>query len=125
MDELPDLFVRTLVARHRLGRRRQILRRLAGAACQLTAPTMTRHAALAPGFARFLAGPLVGRALLVGGLSALTGNFALLRAVHRSESAILFSHSNLLPIHVTLPVFDSPRSFVKRVRLKDGQCDVD
>src|SRR6476620_198000 len=58
---------------------------------------MTRHPALASGFSRFLACPLVGRALLMGGLATLTGNFALLRAVHRGESAILFSHTNLLP----------------------------
>src|ERR1041384_687571 len=117
MDELPDLFVRTLVARHRLGRRRQILRRLAGAACQLTAPTMARHAALASGFARFLAGPLVGRALLMGGLAALTGNFALLRAVHRSEPAILFSHTDLLPKSTHMPTPDS-RSSQRRMSMR-------
>ncbi len=66
----------------------------------LTAAAMTRHAALASGFARFLAGPLVGRALLMGGLAALAGNLALLRAVHRSESAIFFSHSVLPTITI-------------------------
>src|SRR5687768_12520727 len=58
---------------------------------------MAGHSALPPGFARFLAGPLVGRTLLMGSLASLAGNLALLRAVHRSESAILFSHTDLLP----------------------------
>src|SRR5687768_13056449 len=58
---------------------------------------MAGHSALPPGFARFLAGPLVGRPLLMSSLASLAGNLALLRAVHRSESAILFSHTDLLP----------------------------
>src|SRR6266550_1991366 len=58
---------------------------------------MAGHPALASGFARFLACPLVGRALLVRRFAAFAGDLALLRAVHRSESAILFSHTDLLP----------------------------
>ena len=61
------------------------------------APTMARHTTLAAGITRFLAGPLVGRALLMGCLAALAGNLALLHAVHRSETTILFSHTDLLP----------------------------
>src|SRR5687768_9528043 len=64
---------------------------------QFCAPAMARHAALAAGFTRFLAGPLVGRALLMGCLATLAGNLALFHAVHRSESTILFSHTDLLP----------------------------
>src|SRR5215813_14450374 len=64
---------------------------------------MAGHAAFASGFACFLAGPLVGRALLMSGLATLAGNLALLRAVHRSESAVLFSHTDLLPIALALP----------------------
>src|SRR2546421_8097917 len=58
---------------------------------------MAGHAALAARFTRFLACPLVGRALLMRGLATLAGNLALLTAVHRSESAILFCHTDLLP----------------------------
>src|SRR5688572_30362346 len=61
------------------------------------APPMARHAAFAAGLARFFAGPLMGRALLVRCFAALAGNLALLGAVHRRESAILFSHTDLLP----------------------------
>src|SRR5688572_25262948 len=66
------------------------------------APPMARHAALAAGLARFFAGPLMGRALLMRCLATLAGNLALLGAVHRRESAILFSHTDLLPHHVLL-----------------------
>src|SRR5688500_8946408 len=55
---------------------------LAGDGLSLTRPlsstTMTRHAAFAAGFPRFLARPLVGRPLLMGGLAALAGNLTLL-----------------------------------------------
>ena len=63
--------------------------------CLLAA--MARHPALAAGFARFLARPLVRGALLVRRLAALARNLALLVAVHRSKSAILFCHRALLP----------------------------
>src|SRR5215475_16093911 len=79
----------------------QVLRALAAhplVSRQLRAPTMAGHAAFASGFACFLARPLVGRALLMSGFASLAGNLALLRAVHRSESAVLFSHTDLLPI---------------------------
>src|SRR5688572_17100415 len=56
---------------------------------------MARHAALAAGLARFFAGPLMSRALLVRCFAALAGNLALLGTVHRRESAILFSHTDL------------------------------
>src|SRR5688500_743958 len=56
---------------------------------------MACHSTLAAGFARLLAGPLVGRPLLVGRLATLTGNLALFHAIHRGESAILFSHTTL------------------------------
>src|SRR5215475_3881258 len=84
----------------------QVLRALAAhplVSRQLRAPTMAGHAAFTSGFACFLACPFVGRALLMGGLATLAGNLALLRAVHRSESAVLFSHTDLLPIALTLP----------------------
>src|SRR5437764_571606 len=52
---LSDLLVRAVVALGHVGRF-QVLRALARplASRQLTAPTVTGHAALAPGFARFL-----------------------------------------------------------------------
>src|SRR5688500_18144935 len=56
---------------------------------------MACHSTLAAGFARLLAGPLVGRALLVGRLATLAGNLALFHAIHRGESAIVFSHTTL------------------------------
>src|SRR5205809_703890 len=62
---------------------------------------MARHSTLAAGLARLLAGPLVGRTFLMRCLAALAGNLALLETVHRGESAILFSHTDLLP-HFTL-----------------------
>src|SRR5688500_16057637 len=65
---------------------------------------MACHSTLAAGFARFLAGPLVGRALLVGRLATLAGNLALFHAIHRGESAILFSHTSLPDSLRCLPV---------------------
>ena len=53
---------------------------------------MARHPALAARLPRFLARPLVGRALLMRGLATLARNLALLVAVHRREPAILFRH---------------------------------
>src|SRR5258705_10872588 len=102
-SELPNLLVRTVVARRHVRRCQVLCVLVALASRHLTAAAMTRHAALASGFARFLACPLVGRALLMGGLAALAGNLALLRAVHRSESAIFFSHT-VLPT-ITLPAY--------------------
>src|SRR5262245_20364262 len=58
---------------------------------------MARHPALAASLTRFLAGPLVRRAFLMRGLAALARNLALLVAVHRRKSAILFCHR--LPPH--------------------------
>ena len=43
---------------------------------------MTRESALPAGIARFFTRPLVRGSLLVSGLSALTGNLALTRAIH-------------------------------------------
>jgi hypothetical protein len=54
----------------------------------------------------------VGRALLVRGFAALAGDLALLRAVHRSESAILFSHTYLLPSN-SLPARMRASAFVQ------------
>src|SRR5215510_6770081 len=89
----------------------QVLRALAAhplVSRQLRAPTMAGHAAFASGFACFLAGPLVGRALLMSGLATLAGKLALFRAVHRSESAVLFSHTDLLPIATHIARLNSP-----------------
>src|SRR5688572_1944484 len=60
------------------------VRRLAAAALihHLLASTMAGHSAFAAGFTCFLAGPLVGRALLVRRLAPLAGNFSLLGPVH-------------------------------------------
>src|SRR5262245_19511824 len=58
---------------------------------------MARHPALASRFARFLAGPLVGRALLMRCLAALAGDLPLLLPVHRRKTAILFGHRLLPP----------------------------
>src|SRR5262245_39306024 len=99
-ERLANLLAGIVVVATRHVGRFQVLRAFAAhplVARQLRAPTMARHAAFASGFACFLAGPLVGRALLMSGLATLAGNLALLRAVHRSESAVLFSHTNLLP----------------------------
>src|SRR4051812_30680439 len=61
---------------------------------------MACHSALAAGLARFLAGPLVGGPLLVRRLAALARDLALLGAVHRGKSAILFCHTDLPdPLH--------------------------
>src|SRR5687767_13357174 len=57
---------------------------------------MTRHSTFAAGFPCLFAGPLVSRALGVRRFAALAGNLALLLAVHRGESAILFCHTDLL-----------------------------
>src|ERR1044072_609991 len=103
-ERLPNLLAGIVVALRAVGL--QVLRVVVLhplAARQLRAPTMAGHATLASGFTCFLAGPLVGRALLMSGLATLTGNLALLRAVHRSESAVLFSHTDLLPIHSLCP----------------------
>ena len=53
---------------------------------------MTREPALAAGVAGFFTRPLVSRALLVRGLSTLTGDLTLLGAIHRCKSTIFFSH---------------------------------
>jgi len=79
---------------------------LAGAAVglqRLAAAAMAGDSSLSPGVARFLARPLVGRALLMRSLAALTGDLALLGAVHRSESTIFLGH-----------VSSSRRSLVRR-----------
>src|SRR5215207_3725251 len=61
---------------------------------------MACHSALAAGFARFLAGPLMSGALLVRRLAALARDLSLLGAVHRGKSAILFCHTDLPdPLH--------------------------
>jgi len=56
----------------------------------------------------------VGRALLMSGFATLAGNLALLCAVHRSESAVLFSHTDLLPL--TLPALALPSPALHRLR---------
>jgi hypothetical protein len=48
----------------------------------LLLPAMTRHSTFATCFARFLAGPLVRRSLLVGGLATFAGDLALLVSIH-------------------------------------------
>src|SRR5688500_12622021 len=96
--DLSNLLV-LIVAARTLGGLWRVERRRRLAALRvhhLLAATMARHSTLAAGFARLLAGPLVGRALLVGRLATLTGNLALFHAIHRGESAILFSHTTLL-----------------------------
>src|SRR5580765_1132054 len=62
----------------------------------LLLPPMAGHPALAAGFARFFARPLVRGALLVRRFSTLAGNLALLDTFHRGESTILCCHHNLL-----------------------------
>src|SRR5687767_11297813 len=97
---------------------------------------MAGHAAFAAGFTRFFAGPLVGRALLVRSLAALARNLALFGAVHRGESAILFSHTSLpeslaCPPHSARgePVFAArraPRTAAAHVRRsRTGQVATD
>src|SRR6185436_16447886 len=71
------------------------LRHLAGGVHHLLAPTMACHSPFAAGLAPFLAGPLMGGALLVRRLAALARDLPLLGAVHRGKSAILFCHSVL------------------------------
>src|SRR4029079_14249644 len=73
------------LARHRLLRLGRQLFLLAA---------MARHPALAPGFARFLTGPLVRRAFLMRGLAALARNLALLHSIHRRKSTIFFCHDH-------------------------------
>src|SRR6187551_2898437 len=68
----------------------------AGALASLLLPPVARHPALAPGFAGFLARPLVRRALLVRRLASLARDLPLFGAVHRCESAILFCHRSFL-----------------------------
>jgi hypothetical protein len=58
---------------------------------------MAGNAALSPGITRFLAGPLVRGALLMGSLTTFTGNLALLGAVHRRKSTIFLGHVVLPP----------------------------
>ena len=72
------------------------LRGVVGSVRHLLASPMARHTTLAAGFARFFAGPLMGRPFRVRGLATLAGNLALLLSVHRGESAILFCHTDLL-----------------------------
>src|SRR5687768_10099628 len=97
---------------------------------------MAGHAAFAAGFTRFFAGPLVGRALLMRSLAALARNLALFGAVHRGESAILFSHTSLpeslaCPPHSARgePVFAArraPRTAAAHVRRsRTGQVATD
>src|SRR5688572_4695977 len=69
---------------------------LTGLSALLLLPAMARHSALPPRFARFLARPLVGRALLMRGLAALTRDLFLLVPVHRCKSAVLFRQGCLL-----------------------------
>src|SRR5688572_11606861 len=80
---------------------------------------MARHPTLAAGFARLLAGPLVSRPLLMGGLASLAGNLALLRAIHRGESAILFSHTDLLD---STPRWLPPRLVRRTPRFPAAVC---
>jgi hypothetical protein len=61
----------------------------------LLLPTVARHAALAAGFACFLARPFVRGPLLMRRLATLARNLALLAAVHRRKSAIFFCHRTL------------------------------
>src|SRR3990167_4640966 len=52
---------------------------------------------------RFAGGPLVGRPLLVSGLTAFAGNLTLLRAIHRREPLRAFRcwcHQDLPPFFV-------------------------
>jgi hypothetical protein len=51
--------------------------------------------ALAAGISRFVGGPLVGRAFLVRGASALAGDFALFFGRHRSEATAFFTLSSI------------------------------
>src|SRR5687768_12340805 len=95
--DLSNLLV-LIVAARTLGGLWRVERRSRLAALRvhhLLAATMARHSTLTAGFARLLAGPLVGRPLLVGRLATLAGNLALFHAIHRGESAILFSHTSL------------------------------
>ena len=65
----------------------------------LFAPALvTGDPSLASGVTRFLARPLVRRAFLVSGLSALAGDLSLLRAVHRRKTTIFLCHVVLLPV---------------------------
>ena len=57
---------------------------------------MAGHPALAPGFTRLFAGPLVRRALLVGSFATLARDVSLLVSIHRRKSAILCCHRDLL-----------------------------
>ena len=59
-------------------------------------PAMTGHAALATRLTRFVARPLVSRALLMRGFAALARNLALFVSVHRCKSAIFCGHYVLL-----------------------------
>src|SRR5688572_24096048 len=111
--ELSNLLV-LIVAARTLGGLWRVERRCRLAALRihhLLAATMARHSTLTAGFARLLAGPLVGRPLLVGRFATLAGNLALLHAIHRGESAILFSHTTLPLIHSA----SSPRATSRRV----------
>src|SRR5262249_36832323 len=64
----------------------------------LLLPAVARHAALAAGLARFLAGPLVRGALLMRRLAALARDLPLLVPVHRCKATILFCHAILLAL---------------------------
>src|SRR5262249_29839421 len=64
----------------------------------LLLPAVARHAALAAGLARFLAGPLVRCALLMRRLAALARDLPLLVPVHRCQATILFCHA-IRPSH--------------------------
>jgi len=52
--------------------------------------------ALSPGHPRFLGVPFMRPALRVSGLPAAAGDLALLVTIHRSKSAVLFSHARIV-----------------------------
>jgi hypothetical protein len=71
---------------------------------------MSRKTTLATGRAGFFTAPLMGAAFLVRHLATLTGNLALLLAVHGREPSIFFAHN------VPLQMFLKPTGYVARPR---------
>ena len=73
-------------------RRDELIAELAGCERDIL-PTLVRgDPALATGFTRFFAAPLMRTAFLVRHSSTLAGNLALLIRVHRRESTIFLAH---------------------------------
>ena len=106
------LFVRTarrLVAGTRVpASAARTLRGVVVASHHLPAPAMAGDTAFAAGIARFLAGPLVSGAFLVGSLAPLTGDLALFGAIHRRKSSIFLGHVILPPCAWWSPFACSP-----------------